>query len=85
MAQELQFIEAEAGKWFYVLEDRHAPKDTWDWMEFADAFGPFPSLEAAQDHEYESSSDTSGCEIVDITRSHTISAQARKLIAEARV
>ena len=64
MAQELQFIEQAAGRWFYLLEDRGAPKDGWDWRESAKAFGPFQTLEAAQEHEYESKSDTSGAEIV---------------------
>lgn len=63
MAQELVFAETDAG-WFYVLERRHAPKDAWDWTDDADAFGPFPTIEAAQDHEYRSDSDTSGAEIV---------------------
>ena len=63
MAQELNFIETASGDWFYILERPHAPKDQWDWMDDADAFGPFPTLEAAESHEYESPSRTSGCEI----------------------
>jgi len=63
MAQELQFIETESGAWFYILERRSALKDQWDWMDDADLFGPFSTLEVAQEHEYQSDSDTSGAEI----------------------
>jgi hypothetical protein len=80
MAQELHFIEVSAGEWFYVLEHKSAPKDAWDWMENADAFGPFPTLEAAQDHEYQSDSDTSGAEIVTGIRN----AEAQRLIDACR-
>ena len=64
MAQELQFVETASGDWFYILERPYAPKDQWNWMDDADSFGPFSTLEAAQDHEYQSGTDTSGSEIV---------------------
>ena len=51
--RELEFIEPEPGKWFYVLEDSFAPKDAWDWHEFARCYGPFNSLEAAEEHQYD--------------------------------
>jgi hypothetical protein len=78
MAQELQFIELASGDWFYIIEDRDAPRDAWDWHEYATAHGPFPTLEAAQDHEYNSDSDTSGAEIVEFTGA--IEASAQKLL-----
>ena len=42
MAQELQFIETDSGDWFYILEQPHAPKDVWDWHEFAYAYAHSP-------------------------------------------
>jgi hypothetical protein len=84
MAQELQFVETEPGKWFYLLEDWNAPKETWDWHEYAQAFGPFASLEAACDHETRSDSDTSGAEIVEHSRFST-SPVIAKLLSAATV
>ncbi len=54
--RELEFVEIEAGKWFYLLEDRMAPKDSWDWREFATGYGPFATYEEAQHHQYDLSS-----------------------------
>jgi len=82
MSQELQFVEVEGGDWFYILEERGAPKDAWDWMDYAEAFGPFKTYEEACDHEYRSRSDTSGSEIVTFA-SGRVSASALTLI-EAR-
>lgn len=75
MSQELQFIETASGEWFYILEQPHAPKDVWDWHDYADAYGPFPTYEAAAEHEYHSDSDTSGSEIVEFNERVPDSAQ----------
>ena len=64
MSQALIFVEAADGQWFYILENEGAPKDAWDWIEFSQCFGPFPTLEDAQDDEYRSDSDTSGAEVL---------------------
>ena len=85
MAQELHFYETASGDWFYILERQHAPKDMWDWMEFADAFGPFPTYEAAARHEYESPSDTSGSTVVEYVPNKSIPKNALDLITERRV
>lgn len=47
---ECRFVETEPGKWYYILEDYNAPKNAWDWREFASAYGPFSSEEAADRH-----------------------------------
>ena len=83
MAQELQFIETASGDWFYIIEDRDAPSDTWNWHDYATAHGPFPNLDAAQDHEYRSDSDTSGAEIVEW--SGKLDPSAARLIGLAHV
>lgn len=44
------FIEVEPNKWYYLLEHGDAPKNAWDWREYATAYGPFSSQEAADKH-----------------------------------
>lgn len=53
--RELEFIEPEPGKWYYLLEDYFAPKNSWDWREHARCYGPFPSQAAAEYHQYDQS------------------------------
>lgn len=43
-------IEVATDKWYYLLEDRNAPKNAWDWRDHATAYGPFPTDEAADQH-----------------------------------
>jgi len=45
-----EFIEIELCKWYYVLEDWDAPKNAWDWREYATAYGPFSFLNGAKKH-----------------------------------
>jgi hypothetical protein len=47
---ECEVIEVEPGEWYYVLEESDAPKNAFDWREYATAYGPFPTEDAAQDH-----------------------------------
>ena len=44
------FIEYSPGQWYYILENYNAPKNAWDWREYATAYGPFPSEEEADEH-----------------------------------
>ena len=44
------FIEIEPAKWYYILEDYNAPKNSWDWREYASATGPFKTEETAHTH-----------------------------------
>jgi hypothetical protein len=44
---ECSIIEYRPGQWYYVLEHMHAPKNSYDWREYADAYGPFPTADAA--------------------------------------
>jgi hypothetical protein len=43
-------VEPQQGKWYYVLEDYNAPKNASNWLDYAKAYGPFPSEEAAVRH-----------------------------------
>lgn len=47
---ECEFIEVQPGIWYYVLEDMMAPKNAFDWREFAQAYGPFYTFEQADQH-----------------------------------
>lgn len=44
------FIEVKPGEWWYILEQGSAPKNAWDWREYADAYGPFTSEDLAKTH-----------------------------------
>lgn len=47
---ECEIIEAEPGRWFYVLQDGSCPVECWDWHEFAHAYGPFETYGQATEH-----------------------------------
>ena len=44
------FVEEKPGRWHYILEDYAAPKNSWDWMEYAKAYGPFRTQYEADEH-----------------------------------
>ena len=44
-----ELLETNDG-WFYILEHGNAPKEAWDWMDYATAYGPFTSKAAATRH-----------------------------------
>ena len=44
------YTEEDKTEWYYALERWNAPKGAFDWMEYADCFGPFPSYIAASNH-----------------------------------
>lgn len=45
-----EIVERKPGEWYYVLEDGSAPKEAWDWRDFATAYGSFESYEKAGKH-----------------------------------
>lgn len=47
---ECEFIQWSEGEWYYILEDYNAPKNSWNWHEFATCYGPFESEEIADNH-----------------------------------
>lgn len=52
---ECEFLWLQAngkpgGEWFYILQDWDCPVGAWDWHEYATAFGPFDSEDAANEH-----------------------------------
>jgi hypothetical protein len=58
------FFEPQAGQWFYAIEYSNAPRDSWDWRDYADCFGPFTTLESANEHLYNSRADVSGSTVL---------------------
>lgn len=44
------FIEEKPGRWHYILENYNAPKNSYDWMEYAKAYGPFQTQDQADQH-----------------------------------
>ncbi len=61
---ECHIIEPEPSKWYYVLEDGNAPKNAWDWREYATATGPFSTEQEAQDHLAKHESNPGGLSII---------------------
>lgn len=55
---QLEFIEQSPNVWYYVLEDYDCPEESWDWKDYATAYGPFDSLERAERHKDENSANT---------------------------
>ena len=53
-------VETEPGQWFYVLEDYNAPKNAWDWREYARAYGPFDTEEVALKHLFDNHANPGG-------------------------
>jgi hypothetical protein len=48
---ECVFYEIEAkGEHFYILQNWDCPKGAYNWMEYAKAYGPFKSFDAADQH-----------------------------------
>jgi hypothetical protein len=58
--RECYIIEREPGKWYYVLEHVHAPKNAYDWRENADAYGPFETEDKVREHLHNNHSNPGG-------------------------
>ena len=44
-----QFTEYTPGKWYLILERWDSPKGGDCWLDYADAYGPFPTEDKADD------------------------------------
>ena len=47
---ECFFIEVEKDEWYYILEDYDSPKNAWNWLDYATAYGSFTSFDKAHNH-----------------------------------
>jgi hypothetical protein len=78
-----EFHEIEPGVWYYLLEDTHAPKNAWDWREYADAYGPFGSEQEARDHLGDHHANPGGSSTYAYEPGHPQSAVMQELLARA--
>ena len=47
---ECLFVQKSTDAWFYILESPFKDGGGWDWRNTADAYGPFATEDAAQEH-----------------------------------
>jgi len=47
---ECVFYDVDGIGHYYLLEYSNAPKNAWDWREYATLYGPFVSEDAAHKH-----------------------------------
>jgi hypothetical protein len=57
---ECLFFQWEEGKWYYLLEDYNAPKNSWDWRDHAASYGPFSTEEKAHEDLHQNHANPSG-------------------------
>jgi len=80
---ECLFIEIEPKKWYYVLEDYNAPKNSWDWMEYARAYGPFTTEEKAEEHLFDNHANPGSSCTQEYSPDYKPSETLKELIASA--
>lgn len=76
-------LEARPGQWYYILEDHGAPKNAWDWREFATCYGPFPTMDAALKHLGDNHANPGGYSVQPYDPTHSPDEVERKLIESA--
>jgi hypothetical protein len=81
---ECQFIEVKPNEWWYLLEEYNAPKNSWDWREFAEAYGPFSSEDEAGEHLSKNHANPGGREIQVYQEGFQPDAILTKLMNDAR-
>lgn len=81
---ECFFAEVTPGEWFYVLEHGSAPKNAWDWKEYATAYGPFASFEDARDHLQRHHANPGGWSSYEYEPNAEWSETEQRLFADAR-
>jgi hypothetical protein len=80
---ECQFFEPKPGQWFYALQDWNCPVGAWDWRDYATAYGPFTSQEAAERHLSSNHANPGGWNVTEHARFRT-SPTYDRLVKEAR-
>ena len=60
------YLEIKKGEWYYVLEESDAPKNAWDWREYATACGPFATFDLAYEHLHAHHANPGGFSIGDL-------------------
>jgi len=78
-----EYIEISPKTWYYILEDSDAPKNSWNWFEYASACGPFVSFDKAQDHLHENHSNPGGYNKYSYEKDFVPNESIRKLLDDA--
>jgi hypothetical protein len=78
-----ELLEVKKGEWWYVLEDYSAPKNSWDWREYASAYGPFGTKEIALKHLRDNHANPGGYSSMEYTPDYRPDEVMLKLMAEA--
>lgn len=78
--QECVYTEVEPGKWMILLERQQGP--VWDWREDADAYGFFPTEDAASEWLHTHFANPGGAMIDRYVASRTLDEVMRRKIAE---
>lgn len=86
---ECLFVQIKADEWFYVLEDYSAPKNAYNWMDHATAYGPFKTEDEANKHLRDNHANPGGScteELIEGVAERDLSGDdvLSNLIAEAR-
>jgi hypothetical protein len=79
-----EFTETKPGVWYYVLEHYNAPKNAWDWREYATAYGPFKTEDEAHTHLSNNHANPGGYNIQTYEEGYEPDAIMRELIANAK-
>ena len=58
-------VEIEPSMWYLVLEDESAPKNAFDWLDHARAFGPFKTVESSVRYLFNNFSNPGGYQTLD--------------------
>jgi hypothetical protein len=81
---ECSFVEVKPGEWWYLLESGFAPKNAWDWREFADAYGPFKTEDEASEHLRKNHANPGGSSLCPYEDGYQPDDVMKKLMEEAR-
>lgn len=47
---ECLFVQKSTDEWYYILESPFKDDGDYDWLDTAQAYGPFPTEDAADEH-----------------------------------
>ena len=81
---ECVFYQVGDREWFYVLENSDAPKNAFDWREYATAYGPFVDEATAERHLDRHHANPGGSHTEDLRGAKAVDETLVKLFEEAR-
>lgn len=81
---ECLVVEKEPGQWFYVLERSNAPKNAFDWLDYADTTGPFKTEDEAVDHLLKFNANPGGLQTKPFDAARPLSDRLKAAVAKAK-